>query len=1110
MLRRGFGLGLLLALCATPAVFGPTAAWAFDRVTGNAQGGYRRLDFTLDGPARVSASSTGGVLTISFDRKPTLDPAAIAAAAPGLITSARADEGGLTMRFALSQPVKLHVSQQGLRAVVDLAPMSFTGVMPDLPPPPKPAPPRPVDPAALAEIRLRAGSYSNFTRLVFDWTRETSYSVFPGAGKITIRFGAPTRFDLSVLSKLPPAWIRNAAWRLDGSSTLVELTTDPDAGYHHFRDGTKIVLDVLAPKTDAAAYAPPGANKPAGVTRLPAGASAAQAAAIAQAAAALAPKKPAEKPEEKKAEAKPANPKPEEAKLTETKKAEAPAAPPQASGQRTATGASLTFRDAASAAVFIRGMTAWVVLPGAPALDAAALQKALGDYALGVEGSSSAGLSVLRITLKAQAKIAARADGPNLRVTLGPDVASEAVAIGFARNQSDPRRTSLTASLPRARIAVPLTDPASGDTLTVVPSAPGYAVPAVRNFADFAALPSAQGLVIAPYADDLTVQVQEARVTIARPGGMALTPPQMPVASSPAALANAAGGPSYLDFARWGQMSGGSFLSTQRALEQQLAAAPPQGRNGARLKLARFYLAQGFGPEALGLINLVQASDPALKGDIQLATMRAAASVQMGRWRDARNELSGPLFESDRNAALWRGLAEAGLGNWREAHRLLEAADAVMTRYPAEWQARAALARTDAALEMNRLDLAVAALSRLPKEVPAALAGEARLMKARLAAQEDRLEDAMPEFAALEKDRNEKLAALAAYHRTAAALKSGAVTRKQATLALERLRFRWRGDLLELKTLRHLAALYFQEKDWQNGLKTLRVATRNFSGDAARTAQDDMRAAFVNLYLKGGADALPPVTALAMFYDNIDLTPIGPDGDEMIRRMSDRLAAVDLLGPASELLAYQVEKRLEGVARAQVATRLAALQLMNHKAADAIATLRNSQITGLPGEIVQARMILEARAFAALKQYDNALDLIGVDESPGTRQLRADIYWESGNWAVAAQKLEELLAPALAAPAPLSAEDRIKALRAAVAYSLANDEKSLERLRGLVGGKLKGTPEAGMFAVLSEPIEMHGLAFREAAAKIAGVDTLRAFMQDFQKRFAAPVPAKAS
>ena len=35
--------------------------------------------------------------------------------------------------------------------------------------------------------------------------------------------------------------------------------------------------------------------------------------------------------------------------------------------------------------------------------------------------------------------------------------------------------------------------------------------------------------------------------------GLALTPPQMPVAQTPSALAHAGDGPSYLDFAHWGQ-----------------------------------------------------------------------------------------------------------------------------------------------------------------------------------------------------------------------------------------------------------------------------------------------------------------------------------------------------------------------------------------------------------------------------------------------------------------------------------------------------------------------------------------------------------------------------
>jgi hypothetical protein len=49
-------------------------------------------------------------------------------------------------------------------------------------------------------------------------------------------------------------------------------------------------------------------------------------------------------------------------------------------------------------------------------------------------------------------------------------------------------------------------------------------------------------------------------------------------------------------------------------------------------------------------------------------------------------------------------------------------------------------------------------------------------------------------------------------------------------------------------------------------------------------------------------------------------------------------------------------------------------------------------------------MLLEARAFRRPQAMDNALDLIAVDQSEDTKRLRADIYWESGNWALAGQK----------------------------------------------------------------------------------------------------------
>jgi hypothetical protein len=115
--------------------------------------------------------------------------------------------------------------------------------------------------------------------------------------------------------------------------------------------------------------------------------------------------------------------------------------------------------------------------------------------------------------------------------------------------------------------------------------------------------------------------------------------------------------------------------------------------------------------------------------------------------------------------------------------------------------------------------------------------------------------------------------------------------------------------------------------------------------------------------------------------------------------------------------------------------------------------------------------------------------------------LRADIYWDSGNWAVAAQKAEELLATRWNDATPLNASEREGVIRAAVACSLANDEASLDRLREHFAPKMKVSLDASAFTVVTQHIDGHGVAFRDAAAQIASVDTLQTFMKDFRKRY---------
>ncbi|HEY5337309.1 MAG TPA: hypothetical protein VIJ85_03825, partial [Rhizomicrobium sp.] len=905
--------------------------------------------------------------------------------------------------------------------------------------------------------------------------------------------------DFSAFEHIAPPWVKETGWRVENHGLVIELTADSGSRYHDFRDGNHVVLDVLSPTSDAQAYKPPGLDK--GVVKLNAiGGSAVAADAAAKAQALVDAQNKSQTP------AKPGSPAPAAAtppvQTAQAVSQQGPA-PIAAGGQRTRDGAVITFANTSGhpAAVFERGATVWIVLDGALPIDPARLRAALGDFPASLDVSTANGTSLLRITLKTPESVAASTMGGNLKVTIAPQIGMAPTAIGFVRNDDAPTGPYITTLVPGAMRSITLADPNVGDTLVVIPALPGRGVIDTHSFPDFAALPTASGLVIAPLADDLAVAVDQSRIKISRPSGLVLNAAVTATPQSPAQLARPGDGPTYINFAGWAKAPGNTFLDSERLLRLKVTQQKPQDLNRARLALARFYLANQFAAEALGLIDLIQATDPSLQGDAQLQTMRAASDYLMGRYQDAHNDLSASAFDNDPHAAFWRGLIDGEMGDEAGARTALIMADPVISHYPTDWQSRARIAQANAALAAGSLESADAALSRVPHDLPKPLLLDSELARANLYARENRKRDAYALFDAVENSGDDRAAAHAMFDHVEAGLADKTMTSATAIDMLEKLRFRWRGDALELKTLRKLGAIYFANQRWRDGLQTLRIASQNFPQDElARQAQDDMRAAFVNLFLKGQADKMSPIQALALFYDFIDLTPIGSDGDEMIRRMSDRLMAVDLLEPAAKLLDYQVNKRLDGVAQSQVAARLAMIYLMDHKPKDALATLRSTRITGLPDDINHQRMILESRSLAALKQWDQALDVIAVDEAPDSQRLRADIYWESGNWAVAGQKAEELLGANWDGPAPLATPDRQEVMRAAIAYSLANDEPSLDRLRTHFATKMKASPDASAFAVVTQNIDTQGAAFRDLAGQIASIDTLENFMKDFRKR----------
>src|SRR5262249_2110843 len=145
---------------------------------------------------------------------------------------------------------------------------------------------------------------------------------------------------------------------------------------------------------------------------------------------------------------------------------------------------------------------------------------------------------------------------------------------------------------------------------------------------------------------------------------------------------------------------------------------------------------------------------------------------------------------------------------------------------------------------------------------------------------------------------------------------------------LETLAVIWRGDATEVKTLQMLSQIYSDTARYSESLAAARIATRlQPNSEISRQAQDNAQPLFSQIFLTRKGDDLPAIDALGIFYEFRELTPIGRRGDEMIRRLADRLVAVDLLDQAAELLQYQIDHRLEGSARAQIAARLAMVYL---------------------------------------------------------------------------------------------------------------------------------------------------------------------------------------
>ncbi len=661
----------------------------------------------------------------------------------------------------------------------------------------------------------------------------------------------------------------------------------------------------------------------------------------------------------------------------------------------------------------------------------------------------------------------------------------------------------LSAKVPDAIATGAINDDDVGDKILVgFAMGPPSALLKPRSYLEAHMPQTSHGLAIVPRAEDLEIKIAPDGFVIVRPQGMALTNGGE---ETPAGFA--INSPSFVDFKNWRMGPQADFFKNLSKLKLDAAkvADDPSAGIKAPLDLARFYLAWEMPQEALGVIRFIKALKPQYAQSADVLGLQGASLALIGRGREALETLTSPELADDVAAFLWSAMACFQMGDPKCAREKYALGQNALGAFAEDQQAKFKLIEAQAALLEGDFKAAqFTADSALQMAESPQTTDSARLIKALALAEDEDKGPAKTLLTELEKSKFPEIAARAKFNNALLMVKSDPNKLADAIKELDALRFAWRGDDLEIEILRNLGEMYIKGGDIRSGLATLADAsTLRPELPAARSLRATLMKEFRYLFMEGGADGMDSIQALALFNDFRQLTPMGPEGDLMVRGIVGKLVDLDLLPQAAELLSHQIEKRLEGYNKAQVATDLAAIYLLDSKPEEALSAIWNSRVAQLPNDLNQNRRIMEAIALADLKRDDHALELIEFDNSQDAARVRAEIYWRKGKYDLAAFNANQTLPPA---NTELSAEEAGEVLRAAIANALSKNPAKLGEIKNAYGQAMQKTAFAEAFNLVNSRDIPNSEQMRAAMASVNGASPYGNLIKNMRARLAAILP----
>jgi len=692
------------------------------------------------------------------------------------------------------------------------------------------------------------------------------------------------------------------------------------------------------------------------------------------------------------------------------------------------------------------------------------------------------------------------------------------------RRLTDADNPKIDIIMPNAASLLRLTDPDYKDDLAIVTVKTANARMKIPyDFIDFDILPAEVGAVMKPNADGLRIASASQFVTVTNARRLVVAQDsQNPIIQA------------YLDdatdemtnrktvttldrvffFEDWGSgIEPHDYHDKRKELDQFLTLSPEDDKLTVLLDLVKLTLSQGMGQETLGYLRLAEEMNPQIIQTSEYQALKGAARFMASQYDLAVDHFGAEALTNISEARLWYAASLAATGDYEQAMAVYNDNATLSSVYPSALKvavnaplALAALNEDMGGRSLEFIDL----MDRDDVLKTAEARATVAYLKGRAQSVTGRPDEAISNlYKASTGDKLGPFGIRAELLLVQDELAREAITAEEAVKRMERLRFAWRGDVLETEIQQALGELYIETDQPRQGLAILKRAAKN-----TQTPQDRrkivrmMAEAFKSIFIGDGFETIDPLIGVAVYDEFKELTPVGDEGNKLIDRLADKLMSVNLASRATNVLQDKMDRLGGGQHAIETGLRITRIQLLDREPEEALKTLSkiDRMMAAYSGEdkddMHRQIVLLKAKALADTGEPQQALFMTeGLDDTDEVIRLRIDTAWKTGQWVAASDNLSKLLARQNIGPAnPPTSNQAQLILNQAVALSLSNQYDALQRFAATYDMVMKQSPAYKTFLVVTRPQNISNLADRETLLDVASeVDLFKDFLEGMEE-----------